>query len=447
LPTKLSQDVMFILMDMLISNMRTNYPELFAKAALMPKTTNLIVIPEECLTVYFKLKHLARLCDKHEKSTDIPEAIEHLHRTHVTIRRSIYFKGKQEFFNHNTYYIPSLTWAGHLNKGSVEGEWHRVKFDEVLVRYFLRGYIAEMNRERLKVLDSGPARKLYSILANKKLESNKLEVTVSKDEITKLLLDPEKRTLKKAIDDLTAAGIITSAQEGGAGRYKSVKVYMFTLTPDQETDTPKPENLVDEFFNMLNVCAESDAHLKEVLERHSDLAASNLKALYPYHPEWETFDVLMPRVILWADMLIHSQTQAVRTSSQKMGSLLATLRAFLKKGSIEEAIPGKFIPTVTRYRTILSNKQAEQKIQDDKLLKEHFQKSAEDIFNGFTPEQQERLKMLFAHSDDAVKLAKDLIRQALELGVQLQVKDITDFYYGAEYKPFKDTSVSPSADE
>jgi hypothetical protein len=392
LPGAFAQDIFIALMDHLVNQVRSTHGELIAKA----RTTGLkgISLPPSCTEVYFRNKDLALTMRLQEKNARITTALQHLHKTHIKIRGCIYREGKEETVEHDTYYIPSLSAGKRLRGGMDRVEWQRAKFDEVLVKEILHGYIAQMDREKLLNVKSGAPRKLYALLAAKSLDCRGAErIVITCEEITKTLqIQPSvfKKFAKRYFEEMKNANIILNyAFED----HKGVSVVVFVLPPEEQKKLPiTPSAQVEQFFFWVSEVAKRETKLAEIVSdrKACDLDVSSLRSLLnPRDGEIEFEARRYPKALLWADMLLHNRCQG-----QGIKSIVALLKSLLKKNEAPTLLAG-FIPMQTRFERWMAKSEAQAHVdREQELTRDEDAKvreMAERAWQNYNPSQKERL--------------------------------------------------------
>jgi hypothetical protein len=393
LPGAFAQDIFIGLMDHLVNQIRSTHVHLLGRA----QTVGLkgVSLPPSCTEVYFRNKDLAQRMQISEKNVRITEALEHLHKTHIKIRGCIYRNGKEESVTHDTYYIPALTAGKRLRGGMEKTEWQRAKFDDVLVREILHGYIAQMDTEKLLKLPSGAPRKLYSLLAAKILErKGETNIVITNEEIINTLRIKKsvyKKLAKRYFQNLILAGIIHSYS---FAEHKGIDVVVFEL-PNNSLKNSKsgPIAISEEFFKMCQEVGKRDTNLQQVLSNPSfcDLDINNLASLMKNDEEEVFFeDKLYPRLILWADMLIYN-----RSKGQNIKSMVGLLKSLLKKNQ-EPIVAHGFKPIDTRYKKIVAVVEAQKLVEREQRLSEAEEQRVKDTalqaWKGYSEAQKERIK-------------------------------------------------------
>jgi hypothetical protein len=393
LPGAFAQDIFIGLMDHLVNQIRSTHVDLIARA----QTTGLkgVSLPPSCTEVYFRNKDLAHRMQISEKNARITEALEHLHKTHIKIRGCIYRNGKEESVTHDTYYIPALTAGKRLRGGMEKTEWQRAKFDDVLVREILHGYIAQMDTDKLLKLPSGAPRKLYSLLAAKVLErKGSKNIVITNDEIINTLRIKRtvyKKLAKRYFQNLIEAGIVSGYS---FAEHRGIDVVVFELpTHPSLRAAPSSHTISEEFFKMFEEVAKKDPSLQEVLNQPNlcDLDVNNLASLLRNHETEVTYDgKLYPKVILWADMLIYN-----RSKGQYIKSMVALLKTLLKKNQ-EPTVAHGFKPMDQRYKRIEAVTEAQKSIERAQKLAHAEDQRVKDTalhaWKGYNETQKERIK-------------------------------------------------------
>jgi len=355
LPGAFAQDIFISLVDSLVNQVKSDHSELITKARTIG--LNGINIPPNCTEVYFRNKDLAKRMGMTEKNSKITQALKHLHQTHITIRGCIYHNGKEQAIQHDAYYLSSLTTGKIIRKGTDRSEWNRAKFDEVIVRQILQGYIAQLDTEKLLQLPSGAPRKLYTLFSAKLLErQGNGTVIISKDELLSTLRIKKqyfKELTKKYFQALIDAKIIT---EYTFVTHKGIEVVAFTACSEEKNKLPThPSSVVDDYFKLLSEVAKTDSTLATVLENKKifDLDTGNLEILIKKNNKNENFNnKVYPLVILLVDMVIHNICQG-----QYIKTVLGLVKSLLKKQEMPDLKPG-FLPIEERYKRILARKEA-----------------------------------------------------------------------------------------
>jgi len=395
LPGAFAQDIFIGLMDHLVNQIRSTHADLIARA----QTAGLkgVSLPPSCTEVYFKNKDLAHRMQISEKNVRITEALEHLHKTHIKIRGCIYRNGKEESVTHDTYYIPALTAGKRLRGGMEKTEWQRAKFDDVLVREILHGYIAQMDTDKLLRLPSGAPRKLYTLLAAKILErKGGKNIVITSDEIINTLRIKKhvyKKLARRYFQNLIDASIICNYS---FAEHRGIDVVVFELA-NQHTLKPFPtsQSLSEDFFKMCQEVAKRDLAFQEVLSQPDscDLDTTNLATiLRSYEGEIGFEGKLYPKVILWADILVYN-----RTKGQQIKSIVALLKSLLKKDQEPVASHG-FKPIDVRFKKLEATFEAQQSIEKAQKLNEVEEKRVKDTalyaWKGYTDAQRERIRQV-----------------------------------------------------
>jgi hypothetical protein len=393
LPGAFAQDIFIALMDHLVNQIRSTHIDLIARA----QTIGLkgFTLPSSCTEVYFRNKDLANRMQISEKNSRITEALEHLHKTHIKIRGCIYRNGKEESVTHDTYYIPALTAGKRLRGGMHRAEWQRAKFDDVLVREILHGYIAQMDTDKLLKLPSGAPRKLYSLLAAKILErKGDKNVVVTNDEIINTLRIKKhvyRKLAKKYFQNLIDASIILGYS---FAEHRGIDVVVFEIPSHQQLKAPPTaQEIAADFFKMCGEVAKKDTLFQEILEQpeNCDLDETNLSSLLRSHEGEVAFEnKLYPKVILWADVLIYN-----RTRGQPIKSIVALLKSLLKKDEEPTAAHG-FKPIDMRYKKQEALIEAQRTIERAHKLNEAEDQRVKDTaihaWKGYSDSQRERIK-------------------------------------------------------
>ena len=355
LPGAFAQDILIALIDTLVGQIKSDCSELVAKA----RTIGLggIPIPPNCTEVYFRNKDLANRMGMTEKNSKITKALHHLHQTHISIKGCIYQNGKETPISHDAYYISALTAGKVIRQGTEKSEWNKAKFDDVLVKHILQGYIAQMDTEKLLQLPSGAPRKLYTLIAAKVLERDGLNtVVITKDEILNTLQIKKtyyKELTRKYFQSLIDAKIISQYEYV---THRGVEVVAFTVVADLSKEAlPVPSSKATDFFQMLEEVSRSDAPLAAALEnkRVFDLDKRNLEQLITSCPgEIEYNGSRYPLPILYADMIIHNICKG-----QNVKTVVGLVKSCLKKRELPIAKPG-FVPINERFRKIVIRREA-----------------------------------------------------------------------------------------
>jgi hypothetical protein len=399
LPGAFAQDIFIGLMDHLVNQIRSTHADLVARA----QTVGLkgVSLPPSCTEVYFKNKDLANRMQISEKNVRITEALEHLHKTHIKIRGCIYRNGKEESVTHDTYYIPALTAGKRLRGGMEKTEWQRAKFDDVLVREILHGYIAQMDTDKLLRLPSGAPRKLYSLLAAKILERKGAKnIVITNDEIINTLRIKKtvyKKLAKRYFQNLIDASIVANysfAEHRGI----DVVVFELPLHPSLKLEA-SPQSIAEDFFKMCEEVAKRETLLQEILHqpKHCDLDVNNLASLIRQHEGEVSFEgKLYSKAVLWADMLIYNKCRG-----QSIKSIVGLLKSLLKKDQ-EPTVAHGFKPINTRYKKLEANIEAQKSIESAQKLAaaedQRVKDTAFQAWKGYNETQRERIKQAIQES-------------------------------------------------
>lgn len=270
LPGAFAQDVLLSMVDSLVNKIQNELPEFHdikkRKGQFLPEITQ--KIPQDYTTLYFKNKDIAENMGMTIKNARITNAIEHLHRTSIKITGTIFKDGNVQKIKHQTYYLQSITAGLRLRGGMAKQHLNRVTFDDMLIKQLLGGYIAKVNKEKLLSLKSGAPRKLYTLLATKKMSSSKDRQTVSVTEteleaalqITKKSV---RKYLKKYVDELIKNKILKAFQ---AGELNGSVIYIFEFTNEELLLQGSDDHRVKEYFSALNELSKTDLKLKKAIE-------------------------------------------------------------------------------------------------------------------------------------------------------------------------------------
>lgn len=395
LPGAFAQDIFIGLMDHLVNQIRSTHTDLIARA----QTAGLkgVSLPPSCTEVYFRNKDLAHRMQISEKNVRITEALEHLHKTHIKIRGCIYKNGKEESVTHDTYYIPALTAGKRLRGGMEKTEWQRAKFDDVLVREILHGYIAQMDTEKLLRLPSGAPRKLYTLLAAKILErKGGKNIVITNDEIINTIRIKKsvyRKLAKRYFQNLIDASIISGYS---FAEHRGIDVVVFELPNQHLLKTAmSSQSLAEQFFKMCLEVAKHDRYLYDLLNQPDvcDLDATNLASILRTHEGEISFEGKhYHKVILWADILIYN-----RTKGQSIKSIVALLKSLLKKDQEPIATHG-FKPIDVRYKRLVATFEAQQSIERAQKLSQVEDQRVKDTalyaWRGYSDAQKERIKQV-----------------------------------------------------
>lgn len=408
LPGAFAQDIFIGLMDHLVNQIRSTHSDLIARAQTVGlKGVNL---PPSCTEVYFRNKDLAQRMQISEKNARITDALEHLHKTHIRIRGCIYRNGKEESVIHDTYYIPALTAGKRLRGGMEKSEWQRAKFDDVLVREILHGYIAQMDTDKLLRLPSGAPRKLYTLLAAKSLErKGARNIVITNDEIINTLRIKKnvyKKLAKKYFQNLMDAAIISNYS---FAEHRGIDVVVFEIPDNQTLKAPlTSKDMASAFFKMCQEVAKKDMFLQNVLGQPEacDLDSGNLASILRSYDGTVTYDGRSyAKAILWADILIYNKSKG-----QQIKSIVALLKSLLKKDQEPTAAHG-FRPIDLRYKAFEAVLEAQESIERAQKLNEAEEQRVKDTalsaWNGYTESQKERIKstiqaLLFEQSESTL---------------------------------------------
>jgi len=399
LPGAFAQDIFIGLMDHLVNQIRSTHADLFARA----QTIGLkgVSLPPSCTEVYFKNKDLANRMQISEKNVRITDALEHLHKTHIKIRGCIYRNGKEESVTHDTYYIPALTAGKRLRGGMERTEWQRAKFDDVLVREILHGYIAQMDTDKLLRLPSGAPRKLYSLLSAKMLERKSARnIVITSDEIINTLRIKKtvyRKLAKRYFQNLIDASIIAN-YSFTEHRGIDVVVFELPLHPSLKIEV-SPQSIAEDFFKMCDEVAKQDSLLQDVLQlpEFCDLDVNNLSSLVrQYEGEISFNSKLYPKTILWADMLIYNKCRG-----QSIKSVVGLLKSLLKKNQ-EPTVAHGFKPIDVRYKKMEAHVEAQKSIETAQKLaaveEQRVKDTALHAWKGYNETQKERIKQAIQES-------------------------------------------------
>ena len=406
LPGAFAQDIFIALMDNLVNQIKLTHGELISKA----RTVGLkgINLPPSCTEVYFRNKDLAQVMGLSEKHPRITDALHHLHQTHIRIRGCIYHNDKEEMVQHDTYYISSLTTGKIIRQGTDRMEWNKAKFDEVLVRQILHGYIAQMDTEKLLRLSSGAPRKLYTLIAAKLLERKGAKtVVITNDEIINTLRIKKayfKQLSKRYFQELIDASIVSNYS---FAEHMGVEVVVFDIPQDTKAKALlSPETITQQFFEMLQEVSKRDANLAGLLKdpKRCDLDQLNLELILS-QTEGELFfgGKLYPRAILVADMLIHNASKG-----QPIKTLIGLLKTLLKKDELPTTKPG-FAPIDERFRKLKADREAVKSVEKarENTTREDqkVQEQAREAWKRYSAPQREKLIQLI--QDETFKNTSD----------------------------------------
>jgi hypothetical protein len=216
----------------------------------------------------------------------------------------------------------------------------------------------------MKLLPSGPTRRLYQMLSSKRYYFRSNQIPVSTDEIRELLCIAHtsfQKYAKKYFQDLLEAKVIDSytVQRIGGQAY-----YVFSMIDDGEALLPEVSEASRWYFQRLHDLSVHSPKIKKILLDGSkcDLTEGKLAGLLRDFPEMIQHNHRDHyKAILWADMLIASQI-----ANGGMQSIFATLRSRLEK-NLEPELRGfvyqSFLEQIFEFESL---KKAQEKALSDK---------------------------------------------------------------------------------
>lgn len=405
LPGAFAQDVYLSLLDSLIGQLKSSFPKEVGNLPVEQKKNKLI--PATFTELYFRNKDIAENMGMTGKNARLTQAINHLHKTHIKIEGSIYRDGKVEKVSHETYYIQSVTTKKKIGTDKDTKNWNRVKFDETLVREVLTGYVAQMDKKTLLSLPSGPSRKLYSLIASKKLGVvGKKSLSITVEELLSVLQlkkNSFKQRSKVYFSALKEAGIINDYTFSS---YRGLPVVVFMLPEvKKELTTDLVIHDVDLLFDQFEELSLKDINFRKVYTSSEfDIDKKILLKLYDKYyskalkdKDYEfSVDIdgdPISKVCLWTQMLIWNLEKG-----QKI-TCFGLLKHCLSKDQEPEVRAG-FKTAEKRLQQILADMEAKKlaiaKKQEEVRLNDALETNAEKYLENLTDKQKEKYLDLVA---------------------------------------------------
>lgn len=439
LPGAFQQDILLSMGDLLVNKNMNELPEIKdikrRKGQFLPVLTK--EIPSDYKTLYFRNKDIAENIGMTSKNTRITDALRHLKSTSIRITGTIYKDGNVQKIEHDSYYLTSISVGKHLRGGMSVSDYNRATFDDLLIKQILGGYISKVDKQKLLSLKSGVPRKLYTLLATKKMSSNEASkrVAVTESELLsalQLTKDTVKKLFKKYVNQLIEAKILMSFQteEQIDGR-----IYIFEFTNDEILLQGKDDYQVEEFFEALKYMSKADIKIRDAINSDSfDVTPDDLKQMISDFKMYSTekvkksrMEININKLVLWCDQLLWNIICGQKDMTVK--GILTNAAQFKKAPSIRAS--RKFIPILIRYRNITNRQIAEEDERERKKsaknIKNKIVSETDIIFNNFSDHKLKTADMLYTKFMQNIKLGvypkpvyiKGLISHSIKEGLDL----------------------------
>jgi len=408
LPGAFAQDVFLSMVDSLVNKIQNELPEFNnikrRKGQFLPEVTT--KIPSDYTSLSFRNKDIAENIGMTIKNARITDAIKHLKNTSIKITGTIFKDGNVQKLEHDSYYLTSVTAGKKLRGGMSVADYNRATFDEILIKQVLGGYIAKVDKDKLTSLKSGAPRKLYTLLATKKMSSfdGIQTVSVTESEIASSLQITRqsiKKYLKKYVEQLIDAKILTSYQ---ISETSEDRVFIFEFTNEELVLQGVDDNQVNEYFDSLENLSKTDFRIKQAMESsqfnvtREDLEQliSDFKVYSKVKVKKSKTELRINKVVLWCDKLLWNII-----CGQKDMTVKGVLTHCLKKKT-EPSIRSekKYIPTLIKYKQYRNSRIVEKEFREkkinEKLIIEKIESESKLFYFGLKDEKKNLVDKLYA---------------------------------------------------
>ena len=435
LPGAFAQDVFLSIVDKLMINLKNDLPEIenieqikIRKGKVLPDLG--MDFPEKFKTLYFRNKDIAENIGMTVKNARITDAINQLHRTHIKITGFVHKDGKSQKVEHQSYYIPTFQSAGKIRGGMEKSNWHSVQLDNMLVKQMMAGYITQIDKNKLLKLSSGAPRKLYTLLASKKMTETKdgNKVILTEQEIRSTLQITKtsfKVLFTKYAQSLISAGIIKSFS---TSLIDSEKLIIFEFTNDELLLQGRDNNGVEEYFNNLTYLSNSDPKLKKVITSEQfdidietlEEIIINKKITVKSNFRFKKTNYEVNKAILWLDRIIWTCM-----CSQNILSVKALLLSCLKKNeepairSEKRYIPLFVLSQIRKNEQLMIRERMKNKLEAEQL-EERIENEVTRIIASMTLEQRNNLNTII--KDKAKKMMPNNLERAMDIYSRIMVR-------------------------